>query len=91
MTKVNPPIRCDEDVEYLWKRVKDQTIGTIVCDHACITKELKKGDIWTSLPGFGGTSLMFPLLITEGYYERGLSLERIAGLSSYNPAKYHNR
>jgi dihydroorotase-like cyclic amidohydrolase len=90
MTKVNPPIRGDEDVEYLWERVKDNTIDTIVSDHACITKELKKGDIWTSLPGFGGTSLMFPLLITEGYHERGLSLERIAELSSYNPAKYHN-
>lgn len=33
---------------------------------------------------------MFPLLITEGYHKRGLSLQRIAELSSANPAKFHN-
>ncbi|MCK5487900.1 MAG: amidohydrolase family protein, partial [Desulfobacterales bacterium] len=38
----------------------------------------------------GGTSLMFPILITEGYHKRGLPLHRIAELSSANPARYHN-
>jgi dihydropyrimidinase/allantoinase len=90
MAKVNPPIRGKEDVEYLWKSVLDNTIKTVVSDHACITKEIKKGDLWTSLPGFGGTSLMFPILITEGYHKRGLALQRIAELSSGNPARFHN-
>jgi dihydroorotase (multifunctional complex type) len=90
MGKVNPPIRSKEDVEYLWKSVLDNTIMTVVSDHACITKEIKKGDLWTSLPGFGGTSLMFPILITEGYHKRGLPLQRIAELSSGNPARFHN-
>jgi dihydroorotase-like cyclic amidohydrolase len=90
LSKVNPPIRSREDVEYLWRSVMDGTIKTVVSDHACITKEIKKGDLWTSLPGFGGTSLMFPILITEGYHKRGLPLHRIAELSSANPARYHN-
>ena len=90
MAKVNPPIRSKEDVEYLWESVLAGTIDTIVSDHACITKEIKKGDLWTSLPGFGGSSLMFPILITEGYHKRGLPLQRIAELSSANPARYHN-
>ena len=90
LAKVNPPIRSGEDVEYLWKSVLDGTIHTVVSDHACVTKEIKKGDLWTSLPGFGGTSLMFPILITEGYHKRGLPLHRIAELSSSNPAKCHN-
>jgi dihydropyrimidinase/allantoinase len=90
LAKVNPPIRSREDVEYLWKRVLDGTIKTVVSDHACVTKEIKEGDLWTSLPGFGGTSLMFPILITEGYHKRGLPLHRIAELSSSNPARYHN-
>ncbi len=90
MAKVNPPIRSKEDVEYLWKSVLDTTIKTVVSDHACITKEIKKGDLWTSLPGFGGTSLMFPILITEGYHRRGLGLQRIAELASGNPARFHN-
>ena len=90
MAKVNPPLRSREDVEYLWKSVLEGTIKTVVSDHACITKKLKQGDLWTSLPGFGGTALMFPILITEGYHKRGLSLERIAELCAANPARYHN-
>ena len=90
LAKVNPPIRSHEDVEHLWDSVLDGTIKTVVSDHACVTKEIKKGDLWTSLPGFGGTSLMFPILITEGYHKRGLPLHRIAELSSANPARYHN-
>jgi dihydropyrimidinase/allantoinase len=90
LAKVNPPIRSREDVDFLWKSVLDGTIKTVVSDHACVTKEIKKGDLWTSLPGFGGTSLMFPILITEGYHKRGLPLQRIAELSSANPARYHD-
>ena len=90
LAKVNPPIRSRDNVEYLWKSVLDGTIKTVVSDHACVTKEIKKGDLWTSLPGFGGTSLMFPILVTEGYYKRGLPLHRIAELSSSNPARAHN-
>jgi len=90
LAKVNPPIRSRDDVEYLWNSVLDGTIKTVVSDHACTTKEIKKGDLWTSLPGFGGTSLMFPILITEGYHKRGLPLHKIAEISSANPARYHN-
>ena len=90
LAKVNPPIRSPEDVEYLWKCVLDGSIKTVVSDHACATKEIKKGDLWTSLPGFGGTSLTFPVLISEGYHKRGLALQRIAELNSANPARYHN-
>ena len=90
LAKVNPPIRSRQDVDYLWKSVLDGTIKTIVSDHASVTREIKKGNLWTSLPGFGGTSLMFPVLITEGYHKRGLPLHRIAELTASNPARYHN-
>jgi dihydroorotase-like cyclic amidohydrolase len=88
--KVNPPIRSPEDVEYLWEAILAGDIQNVVSDHACLTREIKRGNLWTALPGFGGTSLMFPVLITEGYYKRALSLERIAELTSLNPAIYHN-
>lgn len=88
--KVNPPVRSPEDVDYLWKSVLEDSLKTVVSDHACITREIKKGDLWTSLPGFGGTSLMFPVLITEGHHKRNLPLERIAELCAANPARYHN-
>ena len=88
--KVNPPIRGSDDVEYLWQTVLAGEINTVVSDHACLPREIKKGDLWTALPGFAGTSLMFPVLITEGYYKRGLSLESVAELTSLNPAIGHN-
>jgi dihydropyrimidinase/allantoinase len=87
--KVNPPIRGRKDVEALWQAVAAGDVKTVVSDHACATKEIKAGNLWTSLAGFGGTEIMFPLLLTEGHRKRGLSLEQIARLTSYYPAIYH--
>ena len=87
--KVNPPIRSKEDVEALWQAVIRGDVKTVVSDHACSSKKIKEGDLWTSLAGFGGTELMFPLLLTEGYRKRGVPLERIAEITSYYPAVYH--
>ncbi len=88
--KVNPPIRSRKDVDFLWQALIDGKLKTVVSDHACATLEKKKGDLWTSMPGFGGTSLMFPVLLNDGYHKRGLSLQQIAEVSSANPARYHN-
>jgi allantoinase len=89
--KVNPPIRPREDVEYLWERVLEGDVDWIVSDHACCrheTKVAKKafGNIWLAKSGFGGTEYLLPALITEGT-RRGLSLNRVAALTSYNPAR----
>lgn len=87
--KVNPPIREKEHVEGLWNAVMNGDIKTVVSDSACASKKIKEGDIWTSLAGFGGVEIMFPLLLTEGFKKRGLPLEKIAEITSYNPAIYH--
>ena len=87
--KVNPPIRSREDVEALWQAVIKGDVKTVVSDHACSSKKIKEGDLWTSLAGFGGTELMFPLLLTEGHRKRGVPLQRIAEITSYYPAVYH--
>ncbi len=88
--KVNPPIRSRADVEFLWQALMDNRLKTVVSDHACPPLKRKDGDLWTCMPGFGGTSLMFPVLITEGYHKRGMPLHRIAEVNSANPARYHN-
>ncbi len=87
--KVNPPVRDQANVDFLWQSVLSGVIDTVVSDHACHPSELRKGDLWTVMPGFGGTSLMFPVLINEGYHRRGLPLSRVAELSSYNPSVRH--
>jgi allantoinase len=90
--KVNPPIRPREDVEYLWERILDGSIDWVVSDHACCRTEYKLHcgqhghSIFLAKSGFGGTEYLLPAMITEGK-RRGLSLGRIAALTSTNPAQ----
>jgi allantoinase len=91
LAKVNPPIRPREDVEYLWEQLLDGKIDWVSSDHACCRHEMKVakryfGNIWLAKSGFGGTEYLLPALVSEGM-KRGLSLNRIAALTSFNPAK----
>jgi allantoinase len=89
--KVNPPIRSREDVEYLWQALLDGKLDWVCSDHACCRHEMKMDatrpdEIFLAKSGFGGTEYLLPALITEGR-KRGLSWNRIAALTSWNPAR----
>jgi allantoinase len=88
--KVNPPLRPREDVEALWRYVLDGKIDWIVSDHACCRDEQKFGtprdDIFLAKSGFGGAEYLLAGMVTEGR-RRGLPLDRIARLTSWNPAR----
>jgi dihydropyrimidinase/allantoinase len=86
--KVNPPIRTHEHSEFLWQGIRNGAVDTVVSDHACCGEEHKhEDDLWGSLPGFGGSSILYPVLLSEGCHKRGLSLSRVAELVSANPAR----
>jgi dihydropyrimidinase/allantoinase len=85
--KVNPPIRTEDDRQALWEAIIDDRVDTVVSDHACCFEEHKGEDLWKALPGFGGTALLYPYLISEGHHRRGLPLTRIAELASANSAR----
>lgn len=88
--KVNPPLRPREDVEALWEYVLDGSVDWVVSDHACCKDEQKFGDprddIFAAKSGFGGAEYLLPGLVGEGR-RRGLSYQRIAQLTSWNPAQ----
>lgn len=84
--KVNPPIRAQSDVDALWRGIENGEIDWVCSDHACCSEENKEGELWKALPGFGGTALIYPFLLTEGR-RRGLSSRRVVELASENPAK----
>jgi allantoinase len=89
--KVNPPIRPREDVEFLWEKLLEGEVDWVVSDHACCRHETKAakhalGNIWLAKSGFGGTEYLLPALISEGT-KRGLSLNSISELLSFNPAR----
>jgi len=85
--KVNPPIRTEADREALWRAVEDGRIDTVVSDHACCAEADKGEDLWKAPPGFGGTAMLYPYLLSEGHLRRGLGLARVAELASANPAR----
>ena len=88
--KVNPPIRPREDVEALWRHVLAGDVSWVVSDHACCRDEVKFGmprdDVFVAKSGFGGAEYLLPGLISEGT-KRGLSYQRIAQLTAWNPAQ----
>ena len=88
--KVNPPLRSRQDVEALWEHVLAGEIDWVVSDHACCREETKFGDprddVFLAKSGFGGTEYLLPGLVSEGL-RRGLSHQRIAQLTSWNPAQ----
>ena len=89
--KVNPPIRAREDVEYLWEKLLEGKLDWVCSDHACCRHEQKLDadqpeDIFLAKSGFGGAEYLLSALHTEGS-KRGLSLNRMAELTSSNPAQ----
>ncbi len=91
LAKVNPPIRSREDVEYLWMALLDGRIDWVCSDHACCRHEMKldgskPDDVFMAKSGFGGSEYLLSALMTEGR-RRGLSYNRIAELTSWNPAQ----
>ncbi|NUU23589.1 MAG: dihydroorotase family protein [Streptomycetaceae bacterium] len=88
--KVNPPIRTRADNAALWEGLADGRIDWVASDHACCLEEHKGDDLWPARPGFGGTALLYPVLVSEGHLRRGVPLTRIAEAASANPARAYN-
>lgn len=90
--KVQPPLRTEADCSALWEGIANGWIDTLASDSCATQLAVKRGqgDIWTAGSGFPGTATILPLMISEGYHKRGISLERIVELTSYNSANIFN-
>jgi allantoinase len=91
LAKVNPPIRSRDDVDYLWSALLEGHIDWVCSDHACCRHEMKVDgsrpeSVFAARSGFGGTEYLLSGLMTEGR-KRGLSYNRMAALTSWNPAQ----
>ena len=91
LAKANPPIRSREDVEYLWQTLLEGKLDCVCSDHACCRHEMKVNgekldEIFLAKSGFGGTEYLLSGLHSEGR-KRGLSLNRMAELASWNAAR----
>jgi len=87
LAKVNPPVRTQRDADALWAAITDGTVAVVGSDHNSRPKARKQGSIWKASAGFPGVTTLLPVLLSEGYHRRELSLQRIAALVSGNPAR----
>lgn len=68
----------------------DGSITTLGSDHVPRKRATKDKDIWAASNGFPGTGMMLPIMLHEGYHRRGVPLEKIVELLSYNSARIYN-
>jgi dihydropyrimidinase len=87
MGKANPPFRSADEREALWEGLIDGTIDVVASDHCPRKRATKDKSLWLASQGFPGTATILPVLLHEGYHQRGLSLQRIAQLVCHSPAR----
>lgn len=85
--KINPPLREAEDREALWDAIAAGHVDTIGSDHVHRALAAKAGGIWKASPGCPGMETILPVMLSEGYHKRGLSLGRIVSLLCEGPAR----
>ncbi len=87
--KVNPPLRDLESQEALWEGIRNGAISCVGSDHSTITPLADKvqEDIWTAVPGFPGSGMLLPIMLSEGYHKGRISLEKLAWVLSTNNAR----
>jgi len=84
--KVNPPLRSRKDIDGLWEGVRDGAIQTIGSDHVARKRATKGPDIWQASAGFPGIAQIWPALVSEGHFARGIPIETLAATTSRNVA-----
>ncbi|MHB9116144.1 MAG: dihydroorotase [Thermoleophilia bacterium] len=91
LAKMLPPIKDAEDREALWEAVKNGTINTIGTDNVSLNRAIKGAEngMLNTMPGYAVLQTHLPVLLHEGVNTRGVSLERLAELTSKNPAEIY--
>ena len=90
---MGPPIHSKWDQDRLWEGIEKGLINAIGTDHVPNSRNVKfaTGEgVWDAKFGFPGAGALLPLMITEGHKKRGIPLERIAQITSYQIAKAFN-
>jgi dihydroorotase len=87
LVKLNPPLRCADDVEALWEGIKAGDIDVIATDHAPHTAaEQAEPNVWLAHGGFIGVETLLPILLTQVAGGR-LSLPDVVRMCSHQPAR----
>ncbi len=72
--RANPPFRTKDDQDALWEALADGTADVVASDHVPRKKATKDKPLWLASQGFPGTATILPVLLSEGYHKKRLSL-----------------
>lgn len=86
-TKMNPPLRAQEDVDALRKGLKDGTIDVIATDHAPHSFDEKQVEYQTAPFGIVGLETALGLVITELVNKGVLTFSQMIEKMSTNPRR----
>ncbi len=88
LARMEPPLRDEADIQYLWQAVADGTLDTIGSDHVPLMRQQKESDgIWKGTGGVGGIGAILPIMMTEGVNKGRFTIEKLVKLTSENAAK----
>jgi dihydroorotase len=87
--KMNPPIRYQEDIDILWRRIHDGTVQCIATDHAPHTLEAKAEGFPAAPSGMPGVETSLPAMLTH-VKEGRCTLEDVVKWMSTNVADCYN-
>lgn len=86
--KCAPPIRSQDEQDKLWDTLLAGQIDFIASDHSPAPDTLKQGDDFFSIwGGIAGCQCSLPLMLSVGHHQRGLPLQQLVALTSYNIAQ----
>jgi dihydropyrimidinase len=88
-----PLMRSEEDRQSLWDALATEELQMVASDHCPYTSAQKlegKGDFRNIPGGAAGIETSLPLLYTYGVCEGRFPIERLAAVTSANPAKIFN-
>lgn len=84
--RMNPPLRCADDVEAIKEAVADGTIDCIVTDHAPHTAE-EKADFLTAPNGVVGLETSLAVTLTQLYHTGRVGLMKIVKMMCETPRR----
>jgi allantoinase len=88
LAKSAPPIRAHEEQRALWRYLLADQLPMVVSDHSPAPMDLKQGGYFFKIwGGIASCQSTLSLLLTYGYQQRGMSLQQIAAVTSYNIAR----
>jgi dihydroorotase len=89
-TKMNPPLRTQEDLDEVYKGLADGTIDCIASDHAPHSPEEKEAEFEHAPNGIIGLETEVGLALTELFHKKILNLEKLIEKMAINPRKILN-